>query len=323
MMKVLTGLATIALLAVPAAAQPDPAANYPSKPVRIVVNVAPGGGVDTATRMVAARLEQRFGQPFVVENRSGAGGNIGAEYVFGMEPDGYTLMASSPSPLAINQWLYKKLNYDPAGFEPIAMMSRIPNVLLVKPNFPAKTLGEFVDYVKANPGKLNFASQGTGTASHLSGELFMKLSGTKIVHVPYKGTGPALNDIIAGHVDLTFIQLSNAFEMHNSGKARILAAATEKRLDVLPDIPTLKEAGIPVATDTWNAISAPPKTPAAIIAKLNLAINEVLRDPDIRARFRELNTLVGGGTAEETARFVKEERRLWGEAVQAAGLKPE
>jgi tripartite-type tricarboxylate transporter receptor subunit TctC len=323
MMKVLTGLATIALLAVPAAAQPDPAANYPSKPVRIVVNVAPGGGVDTATRMVAARLEQRFGQPFVVENRSGAGGNIGAEYVFGMEPDGYTLMASSPSPLAINQWLYKKLNYDPAGFEPIAMMSRIPNVLLVKPNFPAKTLGEFVDYVKANPGKLNFASQGTGTASHLSGELFMKLSGTKIVHVPYKGTGPALNDIIAGHVDLTFIQLSNAFEMHNSGKARILAAATEKRLDVLPDIPTLKEAGIPVATDTWNAISAPPKTPAAIIAKLNLAINEVLRDPDIRARFRELNTLVGGGTAEETARFVKEERRLWGEAVQAAGLIPE
>ena len=323
MKKMLTGLATFALLAVPAAAQPDPAANYPSKPVRIVVNVAPGGGVDTATRMVAARLEQRFGQPFVVENRSGAGGNIGAEYVFGMEPDGYTLMASSPSPLAINQWLYKKLNYDPAGFEPIAMMSRIPNVLLVKPNFPAKTLEEFIAYVKANSGKLNFASQGTGTASHLSGELFMKLSGTKIVHVPYKGTGPALNDIIAGHVDLTFIQLSNAFEMHNSGKARILAAATEKRLDVLPDIPTLKEAGIPVATDTWNAISAPPKTPAAIIAKLNLAINEVLRDPDIRARFRELNTLVGGGTAEETARFVKEERRLWGEAVQAAGLKPE
>ena len=323
MMRALSGLVGVALVALPAAAQPDPAANYPSKPVRIIVNVAPGGGVDTATRLVAARLEQRLGQPIVVENRSGAGGNIGAEYVFGMEPDGYTLMASSPSPLAINQWLYKKLNYDPAGFEPIAMMSRIPNVLMVKPGFPAKTVQEFIAQVKANPGKFNFASQGTGTASHLSGELFMKLSGTKIVHVPYKGTGPALNDIIAGHVDLTFIQLSNAYALHNAGKARILAAATDKRLDVLPDIPTLTEVGIPVATDTWNAISAPPKTPAAIVAKLNTAINEVLRDPDVRARFRELNTLVGGGTAEETARFVREERRLWGEVVQSAGLKPE
>jgi tripartite-type tricarboxylate transporter receptor subunit TctC len=323
MVRVLMWLAAVALSVLPAAAQPDPAANYPSKPVRIIVNVAPGGGVDTATRLVAARLEQRFGQPFVVENRSGAGGNIGAEAVFAMEPDGYALMASSPSPLAINQWLYKKLNYDPAGFEPIAMMSRIPNVLLVKPNFPAKTIEEFLAYVKANPGKLNFASQGTGTASHLSGELFMKLSGTKIVHVPYKGTGPALNDIIAGHVDLTFIQLSNAYALHNAGKARILAAATDKRLDVLPDIPTLTELGIAVATDTWNAISAPPRTPAAIIAKLNAAINEVLREPEIRARLRELNTLVGGGTAEETAQFVKEERRLWGEVVQAAGLKPE
>src|SRR5262245_16915850 len=255
MVRVVMWLATVALSVLPAVAQPDLATNYPSKPVRIIVNVAPGGGVDTATRLVAARLEQRLGQPFVVENRSGAGGNIGAEVVYGMEPDGYTLMASSPSPLAINQLLYKKLNYDPAGFEPIAMMSRIPNVLMVKPGFPAKTVQEFVAHVKANPGKFNFASQGTGTASHLSGELFMKLSGTKIVHVPYKGTGPALNDIIAGHVDLTFIQLSNAFELHNAGEARILAAATDKRLDVLPDIPTLTEVGIPVVTDTVNAIS--------------------------------------------------------------------
>jgi tripartite-type tricarboxylate transporter receptor subunit TctC len=261
---------------------------------------------------VAARLEQRFGQPFVVENRSGAGGNIGAEVVYGMEPDGYTLMASSPSPLAINQWLYKKLNYDPAGFEPIAMMSRIPNVLMVKPGFPAKTVQEFIAHVKANPGKFNFASQGTGTASHLSGELFMKLSGTKIVHVPYKGTGPALK---RHHRRPRRPHFSSNSPMPLSCTMRarrvFLAAATDKRLDVLPDIPTLTEVGIPVATDTWNAISAPPKTPAAIVAKLNAAINEVLRDPEVRARFRELNTLVGGGTAEETARFVREERRLW------------
>ena len=173
-----------ALLA-PTAAQSNP--DYPNKPVRIIVNVAPGGGVDTATRIIADKLRARLGQPFVVENRPGAGGNIGAEVVFQSEGDGYTLLASSPSPLAINGWLYKKLNFDPAGFEPVAMMSRIPNVLVVRPDFPAKSVQEVVAVAKANPGKFNFGSQGIGTASHLTGELFMTLTGTKLVHVPYKG----------------------------------------------------------------------------------------------------------------------------------------
>ena len=217
-----------ALLA-PTAAQSNP--DYPNKPVRIIVNVAPGGGVDTATRIIADKLRARLGQPFVVENRPGAGGNIGAEVVFQSEGDGYTLLASSPTPLAINGWLYKKLNFDPAGFEPVAMMSRIPNVLVVRPDFPAKSVQEVVAVAKANLGKFTFGSQGIGTASHLTGELFMTLTGTKLVHVPYKGnTSNVLTDVVAGHVDLSFIQFSAVHELQQSGKLRVLAVATDKRM---------------------------------------------------------------------------------------------
>jgi tripartite-type tricarboxylate transporter receptor subunit TctC len=308
----------------PVRAEQDAAANYPNRPVRIIVDVAPGGGVDTATRLVAAKLEQSLGQPFVVENRPGAAGNIGAEVVFTAEPDGYTLLASSPSPLAINQWLYKKLSYDPAGFQPIAMMSRIPNVLVVRQDFPASTVQEAIAYLKANPGKISFGSQGVGTASHLTGVMLMKLIGSTMVHVPYKGTAPILTDIIAGHIDLTFIQVSSAYVMHEAGKARILALATDKRLDFLPDVPTLAEIGLPISTDTWNAISAPPKTPTAIVAKLNAAVNTALRQPDVRQRLRDLKTVIGGdGGPAEAAKFVEAERRQWGELVQAAGLVPQ
>ena len=186
MLRISALLITQLLAATAASAQ-----DYPAKPVKIVVNVAPGGGVDTTTRIVADKLHARFGQPFIIENHPGAGGNIGAEVVYQAEPDGYTLLSSSPSPLSINGSLYKKLNFDPAGFEVAAMMSRIPNVLVVRQDFPAKTVQEFIAYAKANPGKLNYASQGVGTASHLTAELFMSLTGTKLVHLPYKGTALA------------------------------------------------------------------------------------------------------------------------------------
>jgi tripartite-type tricarboxylate transporter receptor subunit TctC len=308
------------LAAGPAIAQS--AADYPSKPVRIIVNVAPGGGVDTATRIVADKLHARLGQPFVVENRPGAGGNIGAEVVFQSEGDGYTLLASSPTPLAINGWLHKKLNFDPAGFEPVAMMSRIPNVLVVRPDFPATTAREFVAYAKANPSKLNFGSQGIGTASHLTGELFMTLTGTKLIHVPYKGnTSSVLTDVIAGHVDLSFIQFSAVHELAQSGKVRVLAVATDKRLESLPEVPTMAEAGLAgIVSETWNAISAPPKTPLPIVLKLNAAINEALQEPDVAARFRELQVLVGGGDAAATRKFVEDQRQVWGKVIQAAGV---
>ena len=316
----LATLAAALLTAGPAGAQLS-AADYPGKPVKIIVNVAPGGGVDTAARIVGEKLRARLGQPFVVENRPGAGGNIGAEAVFLSEPDGYTLLSSSPSPLAINGWLYKKLNFDPAGFEPVAMMSRIPNVLVVRHDFPAKTVQDFIAYAKANPGKLTYASQGIGTASHLTAELFMTLTGSRLVHVPYKGTAVALTDLVAGHVDLSFIQFSAVHELHQGGKARVLAIAADKRAEILPEIPTMAEAGLPeVVSETWNAISAPPKTAGPVIARLNQAINEALREPDVLARFRELQVLVGGGGVLETRKFVEDQRTLWGKVIQAAGV---
>jgi tripartite-type tricarboxylate transporter receptor subunit TctC len=314
--------AAAALLAAGPASAQSTAADYPGKPVKIIVNVGPGGGVDTATRIVGERLRARLGQPFVIENRPGAGGNIGAEVVFQSEPDGYTLLSSSPSPLAINGWLYKKLNFDPAGFEPVAMMSRIPNVLVVRPDFPAKSVQEVVAVAKANPGKFTFGSQGIGTASHLTGELFMTLTGTKLVHVPYKGnTSNVLTDVVAGHVDLSFIQFSAVHELQQSGKLRVLAVATDKRMDALPDVPTMAEAGFPdVVSETWNAISAPPKTPSPIILKLNAAINEALQEPEVLARLRDLQVLVGGGDAAQTRKFVEEQRALWGKVIEAASV---
>src|SRR5262245_2928300 len=192
---------SLLLAAVTVAAAQTGASDYPSRPVRIIVNVAPGGGGDPANRIVAHRPAGRLGHALVVENRASASGNVGAEAVFHAVPDGYTLLSSSGSPLAINGWIYKKLNYDPAGFEPIAIMSRIPNVLVVRNDFPAATVKDFIDYVKAHPGKVSYASQGSGTASHLTAELFMALTKTSLVHIPYKGTSPALNDLVAGHVD--------------------------------------------------------------------------------------------------------------------------
>jgi tripartite-type tricarboxylate transporter receptor subunit TctC len=303
------------------AAHAQGAADYPNKPIKVIVTVPAGGGVDTVTRLLTEKLRQKWGQPIVVENRAGAAGNIGAEAVSTAEPDGYTLMASQPAPITVNAVLYRKLNFDPTALEPVVVMSRIPNVLLVRQEFPAKTAAEFMAYVKANPGKLNYASQGPGTTSHLTTELFASLTGTKLVHVPYKGTSPALNDIVAGHVDFIFMELSAANKLHQGGKARILATATEKRLAALPDIPTMAEVGVAnFVSDTWNAISAPPKTPPAIIAKVNAAVNDILREPDVQARFKALNLLPGGGSPQEMATLVKAETKRWGDVVRTANV---
>src|SRR6516162_2511083 len=250
-------LAAAAMLLVSPAAvsQPDGTADYPNRPVKIIVSVPAGGGVDTVTRIFAAGLQQKLGQPFVIENRGGGGGNIGAEAVYTAEPDGYTLLASQPAPITSNIALYKRLNFDPAALESVAVMSKIPNLLLVRQDFPVKTAAEFIAYAKANPGRVTFASQGPGTTSHLSGEQFSQLLGARMVHVPYRGTGPALNDLIGGQVDCMFTELATAHELHTGGKAPILAVATERRLEALPDIPTLIEAGVPgFISDTWNAI---------------------------------------------------------------------
>ena len=315
----LIAAAAIAIAASPAAAQS--AADYPNRPVRVLVTVPAGGGVDTVTRLVTARMAAKLGQTFVVENRGGAGGSLAAEQVYKAEPDGYQLMASQPSPITTNAVLYKSLSYDPTKFQFVGIMSAIPNVLLVKNDFPAKTAKEFMDYVKANPGKVNYASQGPGTTSHLTAELYSKLTGTKMTHVPYKGTGPALNDIVAGHVDFIFMQLESAIKLHEGGKARILAVTTAKRIPQLPDAPTSVEIGLPgLISDTWNAITAPPGTPAPIVAKLNAALNEVLKEPELADRFKQLLLTPGSGNVAETRAFIEEDTKRWIEVINEANI---
>jgi tripartite-type tricarboxylate transporter receptor subunit TctC len=312
-----------ALLALPAVAQ-DAAATYPNRGVRVIVTVPAGGGVDSVTRIFADKLQRRLGQSFVVENQAGAGGNVGASTVFAAAPDGYTLMSSQPAPLTTNVALYKRLSFDPAALEPVVIMSRFPNVLLVRKDFPARTAAEFIAYAKANPGKLNYGSQGIGTTSHLTAELFVSLTGTKMVHVPYKGTAPALNDLMAGQVDFVFMELSSAVKLHQGGNARILAVATDKRLDSLPDIPTMIETGVPgFISDTWNALSAPPKTPAPIVSKLNQAVNDIISAPETKKQFEDLNLLPAGGSSAAMAKFVKDETLRWTEVIHRAGIQPE
>ncbi len=326
MLKVLALAASLSALALasPGRAQTDAAADYPNKPVKIVVSVPAGGGVDTVTRIFAARLQQRLGQPFVIENRGGAGGNLGAEAVYVAEPDGYTLLATQPAPITSNIALYKKLNFDPVALEPVAVMSKFPNVLLVRQDFPAKTAQEFLAYVKANPGKVTYASQGPGTTSHLTAALYGTVTGTSMLHVPYRGTGPALNDLVAGHVDFIFMELASAHKLHDAGKARILAVASDKRLDLMPEIPTLIETGVPgMISDTWNAISAPPKTPAAIVNKLNRAVNDIMAEDETKKRFRDLNLTPAGGTPADMARLKRDETERWTKVIRDAGIQAE
>ncbi len=324
MHKMLVALVLPLVFGTQALAQSDPAANYPDKPIRIIVSVPAGGGVDTVTRFYAEKLRQRWGQTVVVENRGGAAGNIAAEFVARAPADGYTLMASQPSPITTNKFLYKKLNFDPDALVPVAIMSQIANVLLVRPDFPAKTAQEFVAYAKANPGKLNYASQGTGTTSHLTTELFKTRTGLQMTHVPYKGTAPALNDLVGSQVDFIFMELAAAFELHEGKKARILAVATKKRIPELPDIPTMEEAGIKdFVSGTWNAISVPPKTSPAIVKKINAAINEIAQSPELKAHFARVHLAAVPGNPAQAASFIKDETKLWGEVIKAAGVQPE
>ena len=318
-MRMVTAAVLALALMGPRAYAADAAAGYPDKPVKIIVCVPAGGGVDTVTRIVAERLQKVLGQPVVVENRSGAGGNIGADVVYHSDPDGYTLLAAQPSPLTVNPMLYKTMTFDPTKFEPVAIMTSVPNVLLVRPNFPAKTAKGFIAYAKANPGKINYASQGIGTTSHLTAALFEHVTGAKLVHVPYKGTAPALNDLVGDHVDMIFMELASAIKLHEAGRAHILAVATLERIPNLPDIPTLDELGVKgFQSGTWNAIVAPPGTPPGIVTKLNKAVNEVLASADAQALFAKVNLHAEGGTTAEAANFIRSETELWDGVIKEA-----
>ena len=300
------------------------AADYPDHPIRVIVSVPAGGGVDTVTRIVTDKMRAELGQPVVVENKPGVSGSLAAETVSKADPDGYTLLASQPAPITTALFLYKSLNYTPADLVPVAIMSHVPNVVLVRKDFPAKTVQELIAYAKANPGKINYASQGVGTTSHTTAELFQSITGTKLTHVPYKGTAPAVNDLLAGNVDLMFNELATSIELHKSGQARILAVTVKDRVPALPDIPTLEEVGVHgCISDTWHAITAPPKTPPEIVAKLNAAANAAMRDPGLREHFAALSIGPGGGTPAEASAFVKEETQRWGDVIRKAGIEPE
>jgi tripartite-type tricarboxylate transporter receptor subunit TctC len=306
----------------PASAQQDD--DYPSRAVKIVVSAPAGGGLDVAARIIADKLRQRFGRPFVVENRPGAAGNTGTEVVANAEPDGYTLLAAQPAPLTTNVLLYKKLSFDPSALEPIAIMTAVPNLLVVRPDFPANSAQEFIAFAKANPGKLNFASQGIGTTPHLTAELFNRMVGTQLVHVPYKGTSQAVNDVVAGHVDLMFLEMQSAYQLHRAGRAKVLAITSPQRSPQLPDLPTLVESGVAdFRSDTWNALAAPPRTPRRIVGKLNAAVNEILSMPEVRAQFATLSMQPVGGSPADLADLMRAETRRWGEVIRAANLRVE
>jgi tripartite-type tricarboxylate transporter receptor subunit TctC len=307
--------------AVQAMSAADGADAYPARPVRILVGFPPGGSTDIVARIIGLSLAERLGQPFVVDNRAGASGNIAAEAAAKSTADGYTLLLVASS-MAINVSFYGKASFDFLNdIVPISGLTRSPLVMVVNPAFRARTVQDFIAYAKANPGKLNFASQGTGTTPHLSAELFNRLAGTKLVHVPYKGTAQAVNDVIAGHVDLMFLEMGSAFQLYKGGRAKVLAISSPQRISQMPEVPTFIEAGVPeFKSDTWNAIAAPPKTSAAIVAKLNAAINHVLAMPDVQAHFAAISMQPVGGTPADLARLIKTETERWADVIRAANI---
>jgi tripartite-type tricarboxylate transporter receptor subunit TctC len=311
----------LAVACVLALASPLHAQEFPNRPVRIVAPFAAGGSADVIPRIVGERLSAMWGQPVIVENRPGAGGNIAAEYVYRAEPDGYTLLSSPPSTLIINQYLYANLAYDQSQWVPVSVMVAVPNVLLVNPKVAAKNAQELIAYAKANPDKLNYASQGSGTTSHLTGEMFKTVAGVRIVHVPYKGSAPALTDLLAGQVDMMFDNLGVSLQHVRSGRLRALAVGSERRVASLPDVPAMSEVLPGFESVTWFGVVAPPKTPMPIAEKISAAIAEALRSPETRKRIADLSAEPIGNTPAQMAAFMRKDAERWREVIRSAGVK--
>jgi tripartite-type tricarboxylate transporter receptor subunit TctC len=313
--------AGFALAAMLAALPQADAQDYPSRPVKIIVPFPAGGTADVMPRVIGEWLSRKWGQPVVVENRTGAAGNIGAEAVAKAEPDGYTLLSAPPPPLVINQNLYPKLGFDPSEFVPIVIMGRVPNALVVNPKLPLNSVAEVIAYAKANPGKLTSATQGNGTTSHLTSELFQMMADVKFQHVPYRGSAPALTDLVAGSVDLMFDNLGVSLPLVKGGQLKLLGVATPKRMASLPDVPTIAETLPGFESAAWFAIVAPPKTPQAVVDKINADVNEALRQSDIVQRLTQLSAEPIGGTPQATAAYMREEIERWHKVIKAANVK--
>ncbi|HEX3440165.1 MAG TPA: tripartite tricarboxylate transporter substrate binding protein [Pseudolabrys sp.] len=315
------GLA-LGLAALHGFAGPAQAENYPDHPVKIIVPFPPGGSADVVPRLVADWLSRKWGQPVIIENHTGAAGNIGAEIAYRAAPDGYTLMSSPPPPLVMNQSLYPKLGYDAAKFEPISVMAQVPSGVFVNPDkIKANTLPEFIDYLKKNPGKITAATQGNGTTSHLTSELFQMMAKVKLLNVPYRGSAPALQGLLAGDVDVMFDNLGVSLPLVQSGKLKLLAVASAQRMPSLPDVPTVAETLPGFESVAWYAIVAPPGTPKAIVEKINADVNEALRQPDLQDRLKNLSAEVFGGSVDKTAQYLHEEVERWANVIKTANIK--
>ena len=305
-----------------ARAQGAPAADYPSAPVRLIVSAAAGGGNDLIARIVSEKLQQSWKQTIVVENRPGAGNNIAAEFVYKSPPDGYTLLVSPPAPLVVNAALFKELRFDPTKLEPVSISSYIPNLLVVKPNSPFKSAQELIAYAKANPGKLNYASQGNGTTGHLTGALFEMVIGAKHAHVPYGGAAPALNDIVAGHVDFMFADLGTVWPLAQGGKLKILATATKDVPPIIKGTPTIIEVGLPeLLSDTFTSFTAPPGTPLAIREKWAAAIREIMFNPEVKARLEAIGVVPWGLGPKQMSEHIAAETKRWTDVVHKANIR--
>jgi tripartite-type tricarboxylate transporter receptor subunit TctC len=296
-------------------------APYPNHTVKFLVPFPPGGINDVLARIIGDKLQAKWGQPIIIENKTGAGGNIGADYVFQQPPDGYTIFITPPGPLAINQTLYKHLTYKPEEFVPLTVVGAVPNIAIVRKEFPANTLAELVAYVKANPGKVVFGSQGNGATPHLTAKLFMTMTGTQMVHVPYRGETLVLQDMLGGHVDLFFGNVSSALALWRDGKVKVLAVLDRKRASQMPDVPTAAEAGMPDFISTsWFAAAGPPKLAPALQQQIAADMTEVLKLPDLQQKFRNVGVEPVGNATSEMAAFVKDESRRWGEVIKKTGL---
>jgi tripartite-type tricarboxylate transporter receptor subunit TctC len=299
------------------------AQDYPSRPVRIVAGFAAGGGVDITARLIGQWLADRLGQAFVIENRPGAGGNVGTEAVVNAAADGYTLLLSTV-PNAVNASLYEKLKFNfLRDTAPVAGIIRVPMVILLNPQVAAATVPEFIAYAKANPAKINMASAGNGSAPHMAGELFKMMAGVDLVHIPYRGQGPALTDLLGGDVQVLFATAPGTTDYIRTGRLRALAVTSAARAEVLPELPTIADFVPGYEASQWYGISAPKNTPADIVARLNREINAAIADPAIKARLAAIGGEPLPGSSADFGRLIAEETEKWGKVVRAAGLKPE
>jgi len=320
MLRIARVLAAVALVALAGAAA---AQAWPSKPVRWIVPFAPGGTTDILARTVGEKLSVALGQPVIVENKPGAGGGVGAELVAKAAPDGYTIMGGTISTHAINASLYKNLGYDPVrDFVPITLIARVPNMLVVNPSVPAKDVKELVALLRANPGKYSFASSGNGTSQHLSGELFKTMTGVDMQHIPYKGSPPALADVVGGQVTMTFDNITTAWPLAKGGKLRALAVTTATRSSIAPDVPTLAEAGLAgYEVGSWQGVFAPAGTPPEVVKRLNAEIVKIVNSPEVREKLVGLGAEPAPNTPEEFAAMVQSEVGKWADVVKKSGAR--